>query len=134
MWARLGGGLILTAWFVTSSGCGVTEKKWDMKSAKVSCKMAKRCSTAQFFYNYDNLEECVDDALEQNEDRYEDYIDECFFDPKQARACLKAMRSTCKSIGADYEELYDACYKVWECQEVEFDSATGMPWIQGLEN
>ena len=134
MRTRLAGGLLFTCWFATSLGCGVNEKKWDVKSAKVSCKMAKRCSTSQFYYNYDNLEECVDDALEQNEDQYEDYVDECFFDPKQARACLKAMRGSCKSIGLDYETLYDACYKVWECQEVELDTATGVPWIVGMED
>ena len=48
----------LVGCLVTSLGCGPSEKAWAQRSAKLSCKLAKRCSTSQFYYNYDNIEEC----------------------------------------------------------------------------
>ena len=110
---------------VPAMGCGPSEDAWAQRSAKLSCKLAKRCSTSQFYFNYDNVEECVDDALEQNEDRQDFYDDECVFNKKEARECYAAMKNSCKNIGKDYEQLYDACSRVWNCGPYTFDTASG---------
>ena len=54
----------IAALVVLATGCvgTVNEKNWGAKSARISCKLAKRCSTSQFYYHYDDLSECIDDA------------------------------------------------------------------------
>ncbi|MFT4624675.1 MAG: hypothetical protein ACI8PZ_003334 [Myxococcota bacterium] len=114
---RVAGFALVAAAIALGTGCfgKANEKNWGEKSSRVSCKMAKRCSTSQFFFHYDNMADCMDDAMDLYDDRADFYEDNCEFDKKQARKCIRLMKNSCKSIGGEYDELYDVCSTVWAC-------------------
>lgn len=99
------------------TGCfgKANEKNWREKSAKVSCKMSKRCSTSQFFFHFDSLDDCIDEAQDLYDDEAEFLEYNCEFDKKQARKCIRLMKRSCKAIGSEYDDLYDVCSTVWAC-------------------
>jgi hypothetical protein len=101
--------------FVALLGSCVTEKGWPDRAAKVSCKFAKRCSTSQFYFTFDDMADCIDSTQDQFRAQEDFQEDNCTFDKKQARDCLKALRGSCKAIGKDYDALYQACFEVWDC-------------------
>lgn len=115
---------LLPLLLVLASSCGISEDKWPDKSAKAQCKFAERCSTAQFYYNYDDVGACVDDTLEFWEE-YEDFYLTCDFDADKAKACLKALDTRCKKAGQTYDDLFETCFEVWDCGD-DF-SDTDMP-------
>jgi hypothetical protein len=97
-------------------GCGVNEKNWAKRSAKVSCKFAERCATSNFYFNYDSMGACIDDTVSAFDELELDYAAHaCTFDKKQAKSCLKAMRTGCKKAGKEYDSLFAACQDVWAC-------------------
>lgn len=52
----------------------------------------------------------------------EDYYDGCDFDKDKAQDCLNALStSTCKEAGDDYEDLFEDCGEVWDCQDADYD-------------
>jgi hypothetical protein len=93
---------------------GVNEKNWADRWAKNRCQFAKSCEKATFWYNYEDMDECVDHQLELYQEA-DDLYDGCTFDKKEARACIKALNSRCKVAGAEYETRFEACGDVFDC-------------------
>ena len=120
---RVAGLAVVAAAVALATGCfgKANEKNWPEKSAKVSCRMAKRCSTSQFYFHYDNMGDCVDAAMDLYDDRSDFYEDNCELDKQEARRCIKLMKRSCKAIGSDYDELYDVCSSVWLCGTATFE-------------
>ncbi len=94
----------------------VTEDNWGEKSAKAYCKFYKDCTTAYFFYYYDDLDDCVDEFVDDYEDA-EDYYDDCDFDDDNAADCIDALGQSCKNAGEDLDDLYESCWEVWDCSD-----------------
>ncbi len=107
------------------TACGrVKEEKWAEKSAKTSCKFAKRCDTSNFWFQYDGLDACIDDTVSVSEGLY----DGCSYDKKEAKRCIKALKWGCKKIGEEYNELLSRCNNVWGCTAADTgDTGTSSP-------
>jgi len=117
--------LALAALLSLLAACGrVNEKNWGKKSARVSCKYHKRCNASSFYFTFDNMKECKQDTRDAWEDVEDDYADDCDFDQKKAKECLKAMRKDCKAIGRDYDDLVASCFEVWDCPDDSIDTGT----------
>ncbi len=112
-------------WLSSCGLFGVKEENWPEKAADVSCHFAKRCDTANFWAQFDDVEHCIAETKDLLEDEA-DLYDGCTFDSKNAGDCLSAMRSNCKEAGQSYDALFAACYDVWVCENGRpFDTATG---------
>lgn len=104
-------------------GCGrVTEDNWSETVSDSYCTFQKRCNAAEFFSNFDDVQTCSDANLDMLAE-LDSYYDACLFDKKQARQCLKALDSRCKEAGANFEELFQPCYEVWDCP-LDFEAST----------
>ena len=117
----------VAALVAVGTGCfgGANENNWREKSATVSCSMAKRCSTSQFYFHYDSMSDCVDEAQDLYDDQADFLENSCEFDKKQARKCIRLMKRSCKKIGGEYDDLYDVCSQVWSCSsEMPVDTGT----------
>jgi len=111
----------LTALALLQTACfGVNEKNWEDRYAKNRCQFAKSCEKATFWYNYADMDECVSDQVDlQGELDYSG----CDFDKKMAKECISALNTRCKAAGAEYEELFSACFEVWDCGSSDDDTA-----------
>lgn len=97
------------------SSCKLDEDRWPEKIAKAECQFAEKCDKASFYYNYRDLDTCVQHELRIWEEHTEFYEEQCIFDRNQAKACLKALDRSCKKAGREYDELFKACFEVWDC-------------------
>ncbi|NCG20745.1 MAG: hypothetical protein GWP91_17185 [Rhodobacterales bacterium] len=95
-------------------GCGVSEDNWIEDSAKSSCKFTKRCDTATFWATHDDVDACIDSTITLLHEN-DEYYSTCIYDSDSAKQCLKALDASCKSAGADYEELFAPCLTVYDC-------------------
>lgn len=109
--------LILTC----AVSCKLDEERWPAKIAKAECKFAERCNAASFYYNYRDVDTCVEHELRIWEEHTEFYEKDCIFDRDQARDCLDALNRRCKSAGREYDQLFAACFEVWDCGVQELD-------------
>lgn len=113
-------------WVALIVGCKITEDEWPEKSAEAQCKFAERCSTSQFYYHFEDVKDCVADALDTWDDVKDYYDEECIYDDDAAKACLKALDRSCKKAGQEYEEVFEACFEVWDCDD-DFTFTDGRP-------
>ena len=105
----------LAALAVLQTACfGVNEKNWEDRYAKNRCQFAKSCEKATFWFNYADMDECIDHQLTLYNET-DDLYSGCTFDKKMAKECVSALNSSCKTAGADYDVLFAACYEVWDC-------------------
>lgn len=88
-----------------------SEEKWFERSARVSCKTARRCDTTNFWYHYDSLGACIDETKATSLELYAG----CVYDKAAAKDCEHAMEWSCKKIGERYDELQSLCAAVWAC-------------------
>ena len=101
--------------------CGRSkESRWDDRVAKVSCKTLRRCDPITFHRDYGSLSTCID-ATEA-----EDH-DECTYDRKAARRCIRAMKWNCAKIGRRYDDLVERCDAVWTCDAPDTSDDSGEP-------
>ena len=106
---------LLSLWLVGCSWLApVNEDNWISKYSKATCDYSQRCAAAQFFYNYDDIDECIEEMEEVHED-LEDYYDDCDFEQDHAEDCLTMLRSSCREIGEDLDDFWDDCGRVWDC-------------------
>ena len=101
--------------FALLGGCSVNEDSWPNKYAHATCDFAKRCSSAYFFYEYDNVNDCVDEYKDYWEEYGASRYADCNFDQGKAKDCLNSLDRSCKAAGSDYDDLFDDCYDVWDC-------------------
>ncbi len=98
-------------------GCGkVKQDNWNEASAKASCKYSKRCSSANFYYNFDSVDTCVSTTVTML-DELDEYYANCLYNEDKAKECLKALDASCKTTGQEYDTLRAPCYEVWDCAE-----------------
>lgn len=97
--------LLLTGCFLV-----VDEDTYPQQFASLYCNRLLECSRGYFEAEYDaDMEDCVDDQV----DRIEDYPSSCDFDDDEARDCLeKVQASTCGDLTEDYPK---DCGKVYSC-------------------
>ncbi len=103
---------LLASCFVSAN-----EDNWWDQSDAATCKFYKRCYTYAFYYDYDDVPDCIDEALDyrdDNEEIYEYFEDECDFDEEKAKSCLSLLGSTCKTAAED-DDYFEDCDEVWDC-------------------
>lgn len=105
------------------TGCGLNEQRYNRKVAKAFCKWEERCESADFYANFDDVGACADAQEAQLAKLDEYYASKCVFDKKQARACLKALDSSCQVSAVEFNEVFAPCYAVWDCA-ADFTPAT----------
>lgn len=106
---------------IFSGGCSllggsgsVDEDNYIDKLNKASCSFEKRCATAEFFYYYSDVDDCIGERENYQDDADIDYGD-CDFDDGNAKDCLDYLNGSCKSTGEDYDKMWDKCREVWDC-------------------
>lgn len=98
-------------------GAPVNEDNYFEVSAKENCKLFEECYAAFFYSEYDDIDDCVDSVLDDAEDYNEQLADDCDFDEDNAQDCMDAYRGMkCEDVYDDYEDIYDACSEVWDCE------------------
>lgn len=105
------------------ASCGVNEKRYNKKVSKAFCKWEERCESADFYDNFDSVKACSDAQEQQLAKLDEYYTAKCTFDNKKAKACIKALKSSCKDSAAEFETLFQPCYEVWDCAQ-DFNAST----------
>jgi len=98
-----------------AASCKMTEERWPDKIAKASCKFEERCHTASFYYNYRDVDQCVEHELQIWQEHTDFYEKDCTFQPDLAKDCLRALDRRCKKAGREYDELFQVCLEVWDC-------------------
>ncbi len=96
------------------TGCAVKEENWKAESASASCKFSKRCATASFWADHDNVGECIDASM-LIMDENDEYYSTCTFVQENAERCLDALNASCKDAGANYETMFEPCLTVYDC-------------------
>jgi len=96
---------------LTLAGCGMSPKKFAKEYAKGACSYFAECEPDYLEYYGGDEKECVEE--------YEDYYDaddyeDCEFDKKKAKECIKAIKELGKSCSFDDVD-YDACNDVYDC-------------------
>lgn len=95
---------------------GVKEDTWSKKGAKATCDFSKKCATANFYATYDDMGACIDEnELALDNEAAQKSGEGCTFDDDQAKECLKALGTGCKTAGEEAETLFDPCLRVWNC-------------------
>lgn len=98
-------------------GGAVNEDNYFETMAAENCKLYKDCYAAFFYSQYDDIDDCIDSYLDDNEDGIEYLEDECDFDDDNAADCMAEYRGmNCENVYDDYEDIYDACSEVWDCE------------------
>ncbi len=95
-------------------GCGVSEDNFIDKAARATCGYTERCYRGTFVDNWDDMADCIDDYIDDNEDFYDDLNDECDFEPDEADKCLDSYREATRTCDDDDIE-YDDCLDIWDC-------------------
>ena len=114
MFWRLGAITVMVGVLVACGG--VKQEDWNEASAEASCKYSKRCSTANFYYNFEDVDACVSNTVTMLNE-LDDYYTDCLFDDDAAKKCLKALDASCKSTGQNYDDVRAPCYEVWDCAQ-----------------
>lgn len=103
--------------------CGVSAENWSTRSAKATCAFQEKCATANYWAQWVDKNDCLNQT-EQALDAEALANAACLFDEDQARACLKALGSSCKKAGENAETLFEPCYHVYNCGSEPIDTAT----------
>ena len=114
---------LLTISIALATACGVKEDNWSRKSAKASCKFAKRCGTAAFYAGYLDMNDCLDQSEQAlDAEAIQAQTVPCIFDSAMAKECLKDLDLSCKKAGEKGELFLDSCRRVWNCGTLALDT------------
>ena len=97
-------------------GCGVSTDRetYPEQIAEAQCEFAKHCYRADFFYDYINVKDCVDESMRIWTDLAPEYED-CSFNEDKAVECLEWHARSCKVTGKELDQLRNDCEAVWRC-------------------
>ena len=103
-----------------AAGCSVSEESWPKDYAKAFCSFQKRCTKAEFFYDYDNETDCVDKMLTRWDEYGAASTAGCSFDESNAQKCIDALNLSCEQFADDYDPAtyYTICDDAWSCTSV----------------
>lgn len=113
---------LLAAGLLPLTACGLLSGKpdaddWAEDYAKATCDFSKRCMSAYFWYEFDDVKDCVDEYTDDIED-YQEFLEEnCEFDEDKAADCLSLLGGSCKSAGEDLDDIFEACNEAWDCRD-----------------
>jgi hypothetical protein len=91
---------------------GSTEKGFPDAYAEAVCRYDEHCHKSLFVEDYDDIDECVDDILDNVDDGAN-----CAFDTDEARTCLKEMRDARQDCD-DGDRIPEACFDAFDCPGV----------------
>ena len=111
------GGTAVTLWLGLAA-CGVSPGNYDAKFAKSLCRFYEECAAASFNEYYSSSRDCRSELEEQLSS---DYYEDCTFDGRAARDCLRAVDEATRNCDyADFDEEA-ACQDVWTCSGTASD-------------
>ena len=94
-------------------GCFTTEESYPDQSIAATCSMYFNCYKGEFYQEWDDMDECIDDGRDAWDDN-EDFFDDCDFDADQAVQCLAAMNAYAASCSEDdADDVSDECEDVY---------------------
>lgn len=111
--------IALSSLVLVFGGCvgKVDEDNYAEKLSEAFCKINKECSAGSFYDEWDDIEDCTDDFLEQTEDN-EDFFDDCDFDDEKAQDCLAALNEvSCQDYSDSFEDALEDCAEIWDCDD-----------------
>lgn len=109
--------IALSSLVLVFGGCvgKVDEDNYAEKLSEAFCKINKECSAGSFYDEWDDIEDCTDDFLDQLEDN-EDFYEDCDFDDEKAQDCLAALNEvTCQDYSDSFEDALEDCAEIWDC-------------------
>lgn len=109
--------IALSSLVLVFGGCvgKVDEDNYAEKLSEAFCKINKECSAGSFYDEWDDIEDCTDDFLEQTEDN-EDFYEDCDFDDEKAQDCLAALNEvSCQDYSDSFEDALEDCAEIWDC-------------------
>jgi hypothetical protein len=109
--------IALSSLVLVFGGCvaKVDEDNYAEKLSEAFCKINKECSAGSFYDEWDDIEDCTDDLLDQAEDN-EDFYDDCDFDDEKAQDCLAALNEvSCQDYSDSFEDALEDCAEIWDC-------------------
>src|SRR5688572_9193101 len=98
-------------------GCEeVTKETYPNERAHAECKAMRRCYRAEYEGEHEGLEDCGEDLALVIEEEVQLYPD-CSFRQEQAQECVNSVQTaSCEDFGDDYDEVYEACERVYDCE------------------
>lgn len=111
--------IALSSLVLVFGGCvgKVDEDNYAEKLSEAFCKINKECSAGSFYDEWDDIEDCTDDLLEQAEDN-EDFFDDCDFDDEKAQDCMAALNEvSCQDYSDSFEDALEDCAEIWDCDD-----------------
>jgi len=103
----------MSSWLLLFVAClGSTEKGFPDAYAEHICRYDEHCHKSLFVEDFDDIDECVDDVLDQLDDGAS-----CAFDADEARTCLREMRDARQDCD-DGDRVPSACYDAFDCAGV----------------
>ena len=104
----------IAATFLAAACFGsVNEDNFYEQLCHQTCQFEKSCSKFGFFYDYDDVPDCFDECMDDEDDFY-DSVDGCDFDKDNASSCLSDFGMSCKAA-ADEKHWADDCWDVYDC-------------------
>lgn len=110
------GGLVL--WLVSGCVGKVDEDNYAEKFGEALCRTKRDCSAADFYMRWDDIPDCAEDLSKEFVESAAFYspIDECNFDERSARDCLRALnRVSCESYLDSFGDAVLECADLWRC-------------------
>ncbi|MEN0060881.1 MAG: hypothetical protein AAGA48_01965 [Myxococcota bacterium] len=99
-------------------GCGRLDgESWPAQAADATCDFSRSCAEANFFTQYDNINDCRADNEASLQAEADDNAD-CEFNQTAARACIDALKGSCRTAGEEAKTLFEPCQIVWDCADV----------------
>jgi hypothetical protein len=95
--------------------CGVNRDNYVEKFVKVRCELYECYEDFEEYWN--DVDECVDEALGYLEDYLDEYYADCEFSRRNATKCINSYKKiSCEDFeSGDYEYDGEACEDIWEC-------------------
>ena len=90
------------------------EDDYPEKLADQYCQFLSKCSSAQFYYDYGNVDDCTDALLDAQDEAGIDYGD-CDYDEDNAKDCLSLYKMSCKDAAEEWDDLSETCAEVYDC-------------------
>ncbi len=98
------------------SACGIStdRESYPEQLIDAQCDFDKRCNEAEFWYEYANIKDCVDENLSFWRDIESSFAD-CSFNEEKGAECLEWLAGDCRSTGQELDQLTSDCESAWRC-------------------
>jgi len=98
-----------------TTGCLTNVDAFAKKIAKFDCINFEECEGAQFSVVFSSQSDCRDETTDDYEEIF-DELEECDYNPKEARKCIRTLRKNKKECSdRAYNDIEDDCEDVFDC-------------------